>query len=656
MAQIPAALGALVLMLLPGCWLIMWGPTSRAFPLSARVALALLVSPVVVAAEFYVLRVVGLSFAATAAVLPLLNLPAGWPIWQAVRTMRRPDSSTVLLWTATLALPAAYLWYWMHDPAVRTNWGHAWTHADIAYMIANGQLRPEDPHLAGIRLAYPWLGHIYQAVTSYLLGASPNAAYLWTNVGVLAGAIGVTAALTGELGGGRVARATSAIWLCFGINLAFIAWWILPAGLIERLPRVWGDGRFSPWLRKFGVFEPTVFGIGLCLAILYVVARPSNDRTSWLTAVFVGLLLLFLGMTYPVLLPAGLGIIGARIVASTFVPWAVARFRHDALPVVAVNVREAFRIVLTCIAALVVTALYLRMVTVDRGPGSPVGLSTLYEAKEKAVAVVLVLLPLAVGVVLAARQAFKYPAAAVTLLGAAAACAVMNVLFDVRLYRNEYKFFFPAAAALVPLAALGFARLPERFGRAGSVTVTMLAIVLAAPGFYRRYTEIQSESERMPVDASRFEFRLQPGDRYAAAFEAILGAGPVNAVLLARRGDIDLTTVTGRAMLVPPDSGEVHGFGQGADYELKQVRGYSARIVDERRRMLFSVLDSGASVGARALEEVLAEVKRPLVILVESTDSIIAAWLPARADARLMFAGQGLQAWFISSRAPADSR
>ena len=635
-------------MVLPGCWLVLLGPI-RALPLPARLSLALIMSPVVVAAEFYALRLMGLSFQTTAAVLPLLNLPAGWPLLQELRALRRPSAGTLLLWTATLALPVAYLWLWMHDPAVRANWGHAWSHADIVYMIANGQLRPEDPHLAGLRLAYPWTGHVHYAVTAWLLGSSPNVAYLWVNAGVLAGAIGAIAALTKELGGGRLARATSALWLCFGINLVGVVWWVVPETVLNRFPRVWGDGRFTPWLRKFGVFEPTVFGIALCVGLLYVVARPSQGRMSWLTAGLAGLLLLALGVSYPVLLPAGVGIIGARIAASTIVPWAIARYRRLAPVALSANMREAVSMLLTCVVALSVSALYLRMVTADRGPGSPVGLSTLYSAKEKAVTVVLVLLPLALGVTLAARQALRYPVEWVTLLGAAGVCSILYVVFDVYPDANEYKYLFAAAAGLVPLAALGFATLPDRWGRPGIAAVAMIALVLAAPGFYRRYTEIQTATAAPAlVDSDRFEFRLRSGERYASALEAVQRKSPPSAILLTRRGDIDLTTVSGRATLVPADSGVVHGFGQQADHLLKSIRGYPADVVDRRRRLLFTILDSSDASGAHALDGVLHELRRPLVLLLDNTDSKIMAWLPSRRDAVLLFWGQGLQAWLVS--------
>ena len=40
-------------------------------------------------------------------------------------------------------------------------YGHVSVHTDIIYALANGQLRPEEPLLAGVRLSYPFLSHAH---------------------------------------------------------------------------------------------------------------------------------------------------------------------------------------------------------------------------------------------------------------------------------------------------------------------------------------------------------------------------------------------------------------------------------------------------------------------------------------------------------------
>src|SRR5262245_57607448 len=123
-------------MVLPGCWLTLFGP-ARSLPVGARLSLAVLVSPVVVTAQWYAMRMAGLPFAATAAILPLVNLPPALRLWRALKSCEVKDAAIA---GTGVALPLAYLWLWMHEPLVRANWGHAWTHAGISYLLANGAL------------------------------------------------------------------------------------------------------------------------------------------------------------------------------------------------------------------------------------------------------------------------------------------------------------------------------------------------------------------------------------------------------------------------------------------------------------------------------------------------------------------------------------
>ena len=50
------------------------------------------------------------------------------------------------------------------------------------YMPANGGLLLEEPALAGVRLAYPWGGHVFQSLLSHVLNSPPVYSYIWTNL------------------------------------------------------------------------------------------------------------------------------------------------------------------------------------------------------------------------------------------------------------------------------------------------------------------------------------------------------------------------------------------------------------------------------------------------------------------------------------------
>lgn len=647
MVHVIQTAGALLLLVAPGYWLVIRGPLSG-YPRLARGALAIVLAPVVVAAQFYVLRGAGVSFDVTARLLPPVNLPVLWWMVRDVRSAPALSLSSVAWAAVAVSAPTAYLWYWMHDPLVRANWGHAWTHTDIAYILANGALRPEEPYLAAVRMSYPWAGHVIHAVVAALLDRPPNVTYLLPNLALLAGSAGLAVSLTAELGGERRARSWVPIWMCFGVNVAGIAWWILPQDVIARWPRVWGDGRFTPWLRKFGIFEPTVLGIALVMALIYVVARPSAGRTSWPTAVTAAALVFLLSVFYPVLLPAGVAIVGARVVASVVAPWLASRLRGSAPLDGGANRREVVRFVVTGLVAVALAIPVLRAVTVDRGPDAAVGLATPYDLKIKLASAVLILAPLAIGAALAWERARDVPVEVLTLVGAAVTGAFLYSVFHVYWDHNEYKYIYPAAAALAPLAAIGYADLPRRYGRAGWLALALAGLVVILPGFYRQFVEAR-EVTPPPVHLAtgHFELSLDGRETDAPVVGAIRTGTPEEAVLLAARRNIDLIAVTGRAMYVPAETGFVHGVGIGADHLLKRARGYPAALVDRRRARLRTVLDSAGTVASATLDSILRELGRPVIVVTDPQDSTVRRWLPARTDARPLGTGDQPRAWLV---------
>ena len=72
-------------------------------------------------------------------------------------------------------------------------------HADLVYMLRNGDLWLRDPELAGVRLAYPWTAHVYQAVLSFLIDSPPTSSYIWTNTVWLLCFFGFSYYIVGEL-------------------------------------------------------------------------------------------------------------------------------------------------------------------------------------------------------------------------------------------------------------------------------------------------------------------------------------------------------------------------------------------------------------------------------------------------------------------------
>ncbi|MGQ0538575.1 MAG: hypothetical protein ACT4R6_06485, partial [Gemmatimonadaceae bacterium] len=237
-------LAVAVLAFLPGAWLT-FGLPRLDLALRVRVLLALVLSPVVVVAQFYVLRLLGVAFAAAPAILVLGNLPAAVLVYRArgeFHGVRHAAAlgAQFLIWAAALALLLAF---WS-DREISAISAHAFLHADVVYAIANGQLLLEDAQLAGLTLSYPWGGHVYQAVASWVLGRSPVAAFPLTNAVLLVAAVQLVAEAAGRLGGGTRARILTIVGVLFAVNATGYALqqYLLPDELIARFP-VWGDER-----------------------------------------------------------------------------------------------------------------------------------------------------------------------------------------------------------------------------------------------------------------------------------------------------------------------------------------------------------------------------------------------------------------------------
>jgi hypothetical protein len=594
----------------------------------------------VLAAQFYLLRALGASFERTAWLLALLNLPALWLVVRRARGARRPDARAMLLWGAMLLLPALYLGTWMHDPQFRGNYGHAWLHSDIIYVMANGELRPEEPQLAGVRLSYPWLGHVQQGVVSVLLDAPPNSTYLLANVACLLAVIVLVAELVARLGGGRVAQVAAVAWLCFAVNVVgAVARRVLPSN-VRRAYDIWGDPRYAPWIKKFAFFQQTVLGIALFAALAYALTRPDDEGSDPAWLALVALLLVASAVLYPVLFPACAALVGARLLVLTARRW---RGRGVA------RARELAGLAAALVVAAAAAAAYVALVNADRGGAPTVGLSAAGTMGRKAVNLTIVLAPLLAGLAVAWRalRRAEPDAVAVLALGALAS-VVLNVAFSVYYFSNEYKFVFTAAICLAPFPVMAMAR--RVHGRAAAAGALAVALLLALPQFPRpRDRELAPAAPRL--DVSGFALRLDPRQELAGVTDAIRDRTSPGAVLVSRALPFDLVAVTRRPLFVPHGTGLLHGTALGSDYLLKNSRGYAVRLVDGRRRRVRALYEATTEWDReRQLGGIVREVGRPVVLLVRRReDAALGAWLAGWPAARPVFSSDAVAAWQVDS-------
>src|SRR5437764_1836920 len=107
MTAVLRSIGALSLFVLPGAWLA-FGLTIQRSTFRGRLALSVVLGPIVMVPQFYLLRWAGLSFEHTAYVISLVNLPALWLVLRHLRGVRHPSISAVLVWSLSLLLPGIY--------------------------------------------------------------------------------------------------------------------------------------------------------------------------------------------------------------------------------------------------------------------------------------------------------------------------------------------------------------------------------------------------------------------------------------------------------------------------------------------------------------------------------------------------------------------
>ena len=633
------ALTFLILSVLPGAW-VTFGAPLRGFGFWSRLLTGVALTPPVLCSEFYALRLAGVSFESSAALLPWLNLPAVFLIARRFDCGCLPNSKALLGTALVLLAPLGLFFARWTQPAGRAYSWHAWMHSDIVSMIANGHLMVGEPEMAGVRLAYPWLGHAYQAVLSYQLDSPPAWNFIWVNLVWLLTIYGLTALLVGELRGNRFSKVTSVIWLFFGVNIVgYVLLKLLP--LSEEWP-LWGDRRYTPWFEKLFVLNQMPLALGMFLALAYVLLRREPHGFRFGRVGVASLLVLGIVMIYPLYLPVVCAFVGGFVLA-VFVDAKLLRSPAPYRPTVALAAA-------TLIAAGLAWVL-ISEVTADRvAPGFDV-LPSQHETVRKALQALIVTSPLLAGVAVALPRVWRRNRVqALTLLWGGAASGACYVVFRIPDYANEYKFVFTAALCLFPFLALALEPLFERLGRLAAPVLGVVILLVIIPA---RDPTLRSRSwtaEPLPrLDVSGFDLRLDGREPFARLCDVIREQTPIDSILVTATNKLHLPTLTRRQLYVAPATSKVHpGVDMTSDFILTRVRGYDEAWVRSRQRLVTTLVSDGTeALREEALDEILT-LGRPLVFVVdEQAHSGFLAWLARKQRGYLLVKDAGLVAWLI---------
>jgi hypothetical protein len=649
-------IGWCILVVLPGSWLT-FGFRSKALPFGIKLLGGVMLSPLVVIAQYYALRLVGIPFEPTAQILPLVNLPGLYLIWRNRESAAILGKYHILAVVFTVIIAVISLAPHLISPERRAFSGHAWTHGDIIYQLSNGVLRPEEPELAGISLAYPWGGHVFQGVLSFLIDSPPVSSYIWTNLLWLV-CLGLCVSyIVAELGGSPFARFTAPLWLYFSLNwTGYILQEILPSGIGRKL-WIGGDYRYTPWILKSFFFEQVIFGLGMLAVLIYVTLKAQAADNDRALTMMIFMLLVGIGIVYPILIiPAGIVVCSGVIVNHFYSRKGAGTFSG----------RQNFNHILVLAAAGLVTAIHLKLVAIDRvtnaiqwpAPTRYFVTYTFLKGLGSAIAVSVMVGAYAY-IFLGRRETIDKPK--ILLLGISSALILLvNILFELPFYGNEYKFILAIALCLSPFPAIAFAWLGRYSISIQVIAGAFLGIVLAAPFAHKLWSDypwhpVYEESSATPtsepsIALDSFDLQLAEGEEMFELCERIRLETPRNSVLVMESTGVHLPSLTQRALFVSPDyAGKRPGVNLSSSELLTDVRGYDEKIFVDRKRILSTLFNSQNQLDIEESIRSIRELKRPVAIVLDVYGpAALRQRLMATDGASILFSTRDREVWLIT--------
>ncbi len=624
MTVIASFLSVTALVILPGAYLS-FQSHYRYLGFPTQLAISIALAPAFIFVQYYLLHFFGVPFQYAAILLIGINLPAVFFLINTTRRCASPDWKSSLGFLGMLAIPFAFLALHFLNEQTMAFSGHGWMHSDTIYQLSNGRLVPEEAEYAGGHHAYPWWGHLFQAVLSWLMDKPPVATYHWTNLIWLAVVLGLVARATGLLTENRFVKLSVIVWLCFGVNfvgylltvkpLNMIEWWNFPDAL-----RIWGDSRYSPWLIKYFFFTAMPLGLALFAALMLALMLDRDHMRSRSWWMQVGLLISALGLVYPPLYPAGCALLAAK---ATTVLYTALKHKEKSV------LRDIAGLTLTVLIASVLTFSQLGLLSTDRVNESVwITAPTLMPAKF--VRTLVVLSPLWVGTVLAFAWYKGKREPLIFLLTAASLCGLLHIVFSI-LWEDEYKFIFTAAICLAPIAAIGYGAALDRFGRFRYPAFALASLVLCLPMIHTMYDKWPigiPEGKRPVLDLSHFDLRLNSLDERAAIYDTIRTQTPLDTMIVAKPTGVPISTLTQRSMYVSLyEEGTRLGTNMKVDRMLKDLKGFSPEAIEARRQDVHTLFSPGTQ-GKRAAMAHIMSLGRPLALIAKTKpDQALMRWL-----------------------------
>jgi hypothetical protein len=632
-------LGSVTLTVLPGAW-VGFSVPDRRIPWPVAAALSVAFSPAVLAIQVVALSAIGLRFSDSVNWLCIFNLAALLLVAMRVARSRTnaPGSAATLSVVAPLVcfglVILVPLTIWLAAPAWRVYGWHNMWQLEACYQIANLPAIPQEWDLAGLRLNHGWLGLVQLTAVSWQLKCSPTLVYPWLNALQLLAVVTLLYFTARQLMAEHALLTSAALAVVMlSSNLVGMVNWLNHGSKLFS-----GEGRTAAFIGKYVGIDPMTVGLALTGGLVYTIALATTEymKRIWL---LVPVLLLGIGLSYPLLLPSTLLICGLLCIflrapassATVIYPW-----------------RTLLLMLIGLVGAVAVALFYQGFLS----EGRPIHALELADKKVLWVntkrGIVCMSLPFAVAGPMIWRG-WKCGSRTVQLLSLGALACSALYLFTAMPDRVQYKNLFTAFICLVPLASVQVVAWLSRLGR-GSPLGALGAVALAGAvtvAFGREAFRPPELARAVPVDESSFYLHAVdcPDEHW---LEAVRTKTTPATLLVSPDSALPVATLAQRGS-VAPAAGRYFRVGNhtNADTALLGLKGYPAAVLASRRRLRNDCYSDCADFAAVTAE--LQSLGRPIAIVFDRLDAAYLAWLKAHGLGAAVHQEPGRLVWLLQS-------
>lgn len=642
-----------ILAVFPGSWVTFGLPLE--FNGKTRLAMAVALSPAILGIEYLAIKFVGIDFANAALILLAVNLPSGYFLMRRLHWSLRVSRTLIVASLLFSIFAGSLILLWLLIPGYRPFSWHALLHTDVIYEVTRSRLLPEEPEMAGLTLAYDWMGEIFWSVLGWLSNWSPTSMYPVTNLIWLL----IAFVLAFELAkSGLGLHSSTAL---FGVGLLFLGNQIIVISTsvitndIHHWEWILGTDQIAPLLAWYRGFEDMPFVFPLLLGLALVCLVGMRRRVRFLSAIIVSLMIA-IGLIYPLFFPMACLLSGGTIFL-LISRWARGLPRYEP--------RELFLLVAGFVVSVIVFLAFLTAITKDRAnPSFQLLQAGRWSRGFQALTALLPLVLLAAPFVVKAILKRDGPTIVLTATGV----FLVGLFLFTKVSYLEPKFIDASVIAVAPLSAAGVEQLFGRLTRMRWVLALMVPVALAIINFQYWFglgAGTPSNLANAPqFSEDSFWIALAPSEKDMAWTSAVRASTPIDTIMVVLKPGIHLEPFIARSLYFPSDYDErsnieytVSPAGYSVDkrvYLLEQ-RGYSERVWDERLQVIKSFYDETDRTKSILVLQALQRLNRPLAIHFSSETVPALTWLRQEKIGSEFYSDSRNIIWFIERPVPVSA-